>query len=207
MTRYYAALAVLALAGCSSPPAAPKAEKQSEPAPAAVRISQFYGSPSRIGKGDSTDLCYGVDGASTLRLEPAVEQVWPALSRCFEVKPAATTTYTLIAADASGHSVSEKTTIEVGPPGSGPAAKSPGGKRIIGEVTVNKLDVARGAEVTICYTAKGASSVTITPGQAAAQSAERGCITDHPSQTTTYTVLAKGAGGETDSERVTVKVH
>jgi hypothetical protein len=139
-------------------------------------------------------------------LEPAVEKVWPALSRCFEVAPAATTTYTLTAEDSSGQTVSQKATIEVGParPG-GSAATS--GTRMIGEVTVSKLDIARGEQVTICYTARNAKAVTITPGQGVGHTAERGCITDRPTETTTYSVIATGPGGEKDSERVTVKVR
>ena len=78
---------------------------------------------------------------------------------------------------------------------------------MIQEVTVNKLEVASGEQVTVCYTAHGAASVAIRPGEAGSQSAERGCITDRPTHTTTYQVVATGADGRTDSERVTVKVR
>ncbi len=148
-----------------------------------------------------------MEGARTLRLTPPVEQVWPALSRCFEVSPGETTGYTLTAEDANGHSDSKTAKLAVGPARA--AAKTgAGGARLIKEVTVSKLQVARGEQVTICYTANNATSVRITPGQAGGtQSATRGCITAKPAADTTYQVMATGAGGETDSERVTVRVR
>ena len=190
------------LAGCSSPPRA--AEKSAPPAEPAVRITQFYPAPPKIGAGEHAELCYSVEGASTVKLSPPVERVWPALSRCFEVKPSVTTQYTLTAADAAGHTVSSSTTLEVGPHRAAPEAS---GKRMIVEVTVNKMAIQRGEPVVVCFTARGASKVTITPGQAGQTSAEKGCVTDNPSSTTTYRIEATDAAGRSDSERVTVNVH
>ncbi len=196
-----AGLAAVFSIACSNPP--PAAPKKEEPAaPSAVKITQFYAASPRIGKGDRTELCYGVEGASNVELTPRLDEVWPSYSRCIEAKPGTTTTYTLTARDAAGHSESKSATIEVGPP----VAKRATG-RIIQEVTVNKLQVAAGEQVTICYTAKNATSVKITPGQGAQQSSDKGCVTDRPAQTTTYEVAATGAGGATDSERVTVRVR
>ena len=62
--------------------------------------------------------------------------------------------------------------------------------------------------VSVCYTAQNATSVRVTPGTAANPlSPEKGCIVDHPTSTTTYQVVATGAGGQTDSERVIIKVR
>ncbi len=190
--------AALMLAGCSSQPPANQAKK-TEPAKPPAAVTQFYPTASRIGRGETVQLCYSVDNATKVRLEPPVEEVWPALSRCFPVRPASTTTYTLTASDEQGHSASKSLTIEVG------AAKA-AGPHII-EVTVNKLQVAPGEPVLVCYTARNATSVKITPGETTQQTAERGCVTDNPKATTTYQVVATGAGGQTDSERVTVKVR
>ena len=205
--RYLNACIAIALAGCSSPPPPPKTETPAEPPKPAVRISQFYAATPHIGRGDRAALCYGVEGATDVRLSPPVEGLWPTMSRCFEVKPAATTTYTLTALDSSGHSVDQKVTVEVGPPSNlrGTGASGP---RLIQEVTVSKLEVAPGEQVTICYTARNAASVTITPGQNSGPlSAQRGCVTDRPTQTTTYQVAATGSGGQRDLERVAVKVR
>lgn len=194
MNRRALVIAALVLAGCSNPPKPKEAPKS------AVRILQFYAATPRIGKGEKGELCYGVEGASAVRLDPAVESVWPALTRCFEVAPAATTTYTLTASDASGHSATETTSIEVG-------AARPQRAGIITEVVVSKLEIAPGEQVTVCYTARSAASVTITPGLAGQQSPARGCITDRPAQTTTYRVVANGINGQSDSEQVTVRVR
>jgi hypothetical protein len=56
-----------------------------------------------------------VVGAKTVRLEPPVEEVWPALNRCLQVSPARDTEYRLIAQDATGHAVSESFVLRVLP--------------------------------------------------------------------------------------------
>ncbi len=196
---------VTCLAGCSAP-TAKNVETTADRAKPSVRITQFYAATPHIGRGDRAALCFGAEGATDVKLDPPVEQLWPTISRCFEVKPTTTTTYTLTALDAAGHSVAEKATIDVGPPSSARDTK-PAGARILKEVMVSKQDVARGEEVTICYTATGAASVVIKPGQGGPMTGARGCTTDKPAQTTIYQVVATGTGGQSDSEHVTVKVH
>lgn len=80
-----------------------------------LKINSFYASPGVIKKGSKADLCYGVVGAKTLRLEPPVQEVWPALNRCLQVTPVRNTEYKLIAEDAAGHSVSESFVLQVVP--------------------------------------------------------------------------------------------
>ncbi|MBS1876428.1 MAG: hypothetical protein JSU00_24650 [Acidobacteria bacterium] len=193
--------AVCLLWGCSSAP--PPAARKEEPAPVApAKITQFYAVKPRIAKGETAQLCYGVDGAKQVELTPKAEEVWPAMSRCVDAKPASTTTYTLTARNEAGAAVTKTAVVEVGPAGAGA-----GQARLIQEVTVNRLEVAAGEAVSICYTAPGASSVKVTPGEGAGQAAARGCVVDKPVKTTTYVVSAAGAGGATDTERVTVKVR
>jgi hypothetical protein len=196
------ALAVLVLAGCSSQAPSPPAAKKAEQAKPPVAITQFYPTRPRVGRGEQVELCYGVDNATKVTLEPPIEKVWPAQARCFSIRPASTATFTLTAWDDQGRSASKSVTIEVGG-----AAKAAGAGPHIIEVTVNKLEIAAGEPVLVCYTARNATSVKITPGQGTGQTAERGCVSDNPKATTTYQVVATGAGGQTDSERVTVKVR
>jgi hypothetical protein len=61
-----------------------------------VKILQFYG-PREIVAGGKALVCYGVVNATAVRLDPPVEKVWPAVSRCFEITPAQSTRYTLTA--------------------------------------------------------------------------------------------------------------
>src|ERR1017187_8160024 len=60
-----------------------------------VRILQFYARAHEIAPNEKALVCYGVVNATALRLDPPVERVWPAVSRCFEVTPATSTRYTL----------------------------------------------------------------------------------------------------------------
>jgi len=77
-----------------------------------VKILQFYG-PREIAPGGKALVCYGVVNAMAVRLDPPVEKVWPAVSRCFEVRPAESTRYTLIAEGAEHTRVSESIEIAV----------------------------------------------------------------------------------------------
>ena len=180
------------VAGCSRPEApAPKAAAV-EP----VRITQLYSNASNIGKGEKALVCYGVENAKAVWLEPPRQELSAALSRCVEVTLEATTTYTLTAQGADGKSVTQSLTVPVGPP----LAK-------IVNVNVTSLAVKPGEPVEICYTVEGAKAVTIEPVHYVGGSGSKGCVTDQPRKATTYVVTAIGSGGNKDQERVTVKVQ
>lgn len=76
-----------------------------------LKILMFYANPPAIQRGATMLLCYGVSNAKSVRIEPSVEGVGPALSRCVEAKPTTNTTYTLIAQDEAG--VETKSTVDV----------------------------------------------------------------------------------------------
>jgi hypothetical protein len=78
-----------------------------------LAIQMFYASPGAIHRGESTRLCYGVANAKTVKLEPQSNPVWPSLSRCVEVTPAKTTTYTLTIEDATGNTKSQILEVKV----------------------------------------------------------------------------------------------
>jgi hypothetical protein len=61
--------------------------------------------------------------------------------------------------------------------------------------------------VSICYKVENAQSVTVSPVHFRAGSLRNGCLTDQPRKTTTYVVTATGGGGDTDEEKVTIKVR
>jgi len=65
-------------------------------------ILSFYG-PIEVHRGDQAQICYGVSKAKTVSIDPPVAQMWPSVSRCFEIAPQKTTTYTLTAEDAQGN--------------------------------------------------------------------------------------------------------
>jgi len=78
-----------------------------------LKIVSFYAAPSTLKRGAHTDICYGVSGAKNVRLEPAVDEVWPSMSRCVQASPRATTQYTLTAEDESGHTATRTLTVAV----------------------------------------------------------------------------------------------
>jgi hypothetical protein len=126
-------------------------------------------------------------------LEPPREELSAALSRCVEVEPKETTTYTLTAQDAAGKQATQQVTVTLG------AAKA----KII-EVNVSSLEVAKGDPVSICWKVQNAK-VKVAP-LIAPKPAMPNCVVDFPNKTTNYTVTAAGAGGDQDQEKVTVRV-
>jgi len=78
-----------------------------------LKIVSFYAYPAAIERGQTTSVCYGVIGAKSVRLEPSLGPAQPALSRCLQASPRADTEYRLIAADDSGHTVSQNITVKV----------------------------------------------------------------------------------------------
>ncbi len=71
------------------------------------KIMSFYASPGVVTPGDSATICYGVSGAKTVRLDPPVAHVYPAISTCFVVAVKKTTKYTLTIEDGKGHTDSQ----------------------------------------------------------------------------------------------------
>lgn len=74
-------------------------------------ILNFYATPGAIRRGETSQLCYGVANAKTVKLEPQSSPVWPSASRCVDVSPTKDTTYTLTIQDASGNT--KTATVEV----------------------------------------------------------------------------------------------
>ena len=80
-----------------------------------LRILNFYATRGAIRRGEHANLCYGVNGAKSVRIEPLTEELHPAVSYCLQVSPASSTSYTLIAEDAQGHTAKQSFVIQVNP--------------------------------------------------------------------------------------------
>jgi hypothetical protein len=80
-----------------------------------VKIAQFYVENRELPRGGKTLMCYGVVNAASVRIDPPVEKVWPAVSRCFDLAPARTTRYTLTAEGLDHATVSESVEVAVKP--------------------------------------------------------------------------------------------
>ncbi|HTP89293.1 MAG TPA: hypothetical protein VMJ34_20225 [Bryobacteraceae bacterium] len=78
-----------------------------------LTVLTFYASPPAIHRGTHVSLCYGVSNATTVVIEPGLGSWRPALSRCIDVAPAHTTSYTLTAKSARGETVTADTKVIV----------------------------------------------------------------------------------------------
>lgn len=142
-------------------------------------------------------LCYGVESASAVRIEPPVEQLNPSLSRCFEVRPAASTTYKLIAEGRSGGPAEATASVAVG-------AAAPA----LFDLAISSAKVKAGELVSFCFQARNATSVSGRPGKfQKGGNPRKDCLIDQPQKTTTYQITASNAEGLTDSASMTVEVR
>ncbi len=78
-----------------------------------LTVRALYVSPKAIHHGGTAQLCYDVDNAKTVAVDPPVAEVWPSHTRCFDVSPKKTTRYTLTITDSSGKTASESVQLEV----------------------------------------------------------------------------------------------
>lgn len=182
------------LAGCSGgEKTAPVSEA---PAAPAVKITQFYANPPSIPKGEKALLCYGVEGAASVRIEPPVEQLSPALTRCFEVAPKEGTTYKLIAQGRAGGQAEKTITVDVG-----------SARPVLFDLSMNAPRVKPGDLVSFCFQSKNATAVRGTPGKFQhGGNVAKDCLVDQPSKTTTYEVVVSNAQGLSDRASMTVEV-
>jgi len=174
------ALLALGLAGCQHAP------------PAHARIAHFKADPSFIPTGSVGKLCYGVENATKLDLNPPVEYLLPASERCIDIRPKQTTTYTLTAWGADGGQDKKSFEVRVGAP-----------LPRLSDLIASSTEVKRGAQVKICFKVENARTVRARPGKL---DRSANCLTDYPRKTTTYKISALGPNSEQDYGTVTVKV-
>jgi hypothetical protein len=175
-----AALGVVLL-GCSRTPPAP------------VKITQFQVTPALIPKGITGKLCYGVENAVKVDMNPPVEALLPSTERCIDIAPAQATTYTLTALGADGSKVSKSLDVRVGNP---PPRLS--------DLSATPTEVKRGSQVVVCFKVENARDIKVSKGKL---TPGRNCLTDRPKKTTSYKVTVLGADREQDSGTVTVIVR
>jgi hypothetical protein len=197
----FACLVVAAclLAACGSSPGPAPAVKEETPKPA--KILQFYSSSNTVPRGQRVLICYGVENAKSVRIEPPIEQITPSYIRCIPHAPTTSSEYKLIATGADGTEVTKTIKIDVGG-----AAPSPKGNVIVSFVASAK-SVPAGQEVTLCYDTRNASSVKIEPESTGRALPVKGCISEKVSKTTKFTLTAQTADGKQDQESLTVSVQ
>ena len=78
-----------------------------------LAIRGLYVSPRSIHPGETAQLCYDVANAKIVTLNPPAGAVWPSHSRCLNLSPRKTTTYTLTIKDAAGNTVAQSVELPV----------------------------------------------------------------------------------------------
>jgi hypothetical protein len=78
-----------------------------------IRFNSFSAANHLLKRGETTQLCYGVENAKTLKLDPPLEEAKPTYRHCLTIAPTKTTTYTLTATDNAGHTQSRSLEVQV----------------------------------------------------------------------------------------------
>ena len=150
----------------------------------AVRITQFYARSIEMTDGDPNLVCYGVRNAASVRIEPPVETLFPAMNQCFFVEPHQDTTYKLVADGTDGSQASESFQVRVKP--------SP--PQIL-MLATSERKVPRGEAVTLCYGVGHALNVRLEPNGWELPPVSKNCTRFYPKASATYSLVAKGEGG------------
>lgn len=188
-------LSLLLLTSCGG---TPRTSHTTVPADDRPEITQFYSTLPTISAGSHSLLCYSTHAADEVTLTPAHAVVAPSPSRCVEVSPAVTTTYTLRARKGKQEAAPHTVVVHV-------RAAVAAGPRFAG-ATLSATLVKPGALVAFCFQATGADSVEGSPGHFQKGGLAAGdCLVDQPSQTTRYSLTLHGQGG-TKTENATVTV-
>jgi hypothetical protein len=149
-------------------------------------ITAFTASPTAINLGQSTQLSWTVNGATSLSIDHGVGTVNGTSTM---VSPAATTTYTLTATNGAG-SVTAQVPVTVTPP------------PVITAFTASPTALNQGQSTQLSWTVNGATSLSIDHGVGAVNGTS---TVVSPAATTTYTLTAtNGAGNVTAQAPVTV---
>jgi hypothetical protein len=156
-----------------------------------ARILQFSLNPTTIDPGGSAQLCWNVEGATSVTIAPGIGTVKN--TDCVTVTPSATTTYTLTANNGAGTASVTAT-----------AALTVGGVRILRFTSSPEFSTSAGNPVVLTWETSGATSVIITgnefPGGTLPVS---GSVTVRPNTNVDYTLTAYGPGGQS----VSVVIH
>ena len=183
--------AMVSLAGCGGPPPGV------QPFPKlGVKITQFYTSTPKVSQGEQATICYGVENAASVRIEPAVDELHPAIARCFQFDPARRALYKLIARGKDGDETFQTLTIELA-----------GARPVFLDLHMSATEVKAGDPVRFCFKAANATSVRGGPGIFLKGGRAAGdCLEDRPARTTTYRLTVANRDGVTDTDEITVHV-
>jgi hypothetical protein len=150
-------------------------------APGTPVITSFIASPPVITGGQTSNLTWNVNGATSVTLSPNIGTV--GTSGSITIAPGSITTYTLTAGNGYG-STTASVIVTVNPLASPPA---------IGSFTVNPPVIGAGQSATLTWNVTGADTIRIDPSVGSISPS--GSEPVSPGATTTYILTAGGATG------------
>ncbi len=79
-----------------------------------LKITQFYASRQETARGENVLICYGVENARSVRIEPPLDQqLRPLPAKCVPYTPHRTTTFKLVAEGERGGEATALVTVKV----------------------------------------------------------------------------------------------
>lgn len=161
---------------------------------AVPQIVTFVATPQNISPGQSTKICWQVNGSTNITIQPAVGSNLNS-NDCATVTPSTTTTYTLTATNATGQ-IQGNVTVNVGT------------VQILSFTASPPNSQVAGSPVVLNWTTANATSVVLIGGDISPQSlSANGTFTVSPIANQTYTLTAYGPGGQTVSVTISVFVR
>ncbi|HLJ44771.1 MAG TPA: OmpA family protein [Bryobacteraceae bacterium] len=142
-----------------------------------VNILFFIANPSSIQTGQSSQLQYSVQNATTVTIS-SIGNVNPS-NGSLSVSPTQTTTYTLTATNATSTQTAQATITVTTP------------QPQFLTCTATPMTIISGESATVVYATQNATSVTVSPSVGTVQPS--GSFVVSPTQTTTYTLTATNA--------------
>jgi hypothetical protein len=159
-------------------------------------VVMFSANPQTITSGQSSQLCWQVNGATTVNISGGVgSNLNP--NTCATVSPTTTTTYTLTASNANGQ-IQATATVNVG------------STQILQFSANPEFSPSQGAPVVLTWQTTNATSVSLVGGDMQSSPANlpvNGSFTVNPNDNATYTLIAYGPGGASVSAVLSVYVR
>ncbi|HYN82298.1 MAG TPA: AAA family ATPase [Gemmatimonadaceae bacterium] len=177
-----------------SPPTAPSAIPA--PPPALPQVLSFSASPPGIVAGESSQLCFQLQDASSVAIDGGIPSLQAGTGRqCVSVAPEATTTYRLTASNSEGQTSTSETTVTV----SKPAPQITG-------FTARPNSLTDEGSVALCYNVLNGDGLEIDNGVGRIKPTSEGCVATTVKETTTFTLTATGSEGRVVTRQARVDV-
>lgn len=158
------------------------------------QIVTFVATPQNISPGQSTKICWQVNGSTNISITPGVGSNLNS-NDCATVSPSVTTTYTLTATNAAGQ-IQGNVTVNVGL------------VQILSFTATPPNSTYAGSPVVLAWTTANATSVVLIGGDLGPTTLQpNGSYTINPVSNQTYTLTAYGPGGQTVSVTISVFVR